>query len=56
MLEINLNGIKVSEDVSFDVLAEKLDGYSGSDITNVHLCILTNLSTIHTNRSVEMQA
>lgn len=38
LLSLNLSGIKLDESVSLDGLAEKLDGYSGADITNV--CIV----------------
>ena len=37
LLQLNLSGIKLDESVSLDGLAEKLDGYSGADITNVRL-------------------
>ncbi|KAJ3213219.1 Katanin p60 ATPase-containing subunit A1 [Dinochytrium kinnereticum] len=35
LLRINLQSIKTAEDLSLDELAEKLDGYSGADITNI---------------------
>ncbi|CAF0987036.1 unnamed protein product [Didymodactylos carnosus] len=35
LLEINLNDVQLDEDVNLDLLAEQLEGYSGSDITNV---------------------
>ncbi|KAJ3108240.1 Katanin p60 ATPase-containing subunit A1 [Phlyctochytrium planicorne] len=35
LLRINLQAIKVMEDLSLEELAEKLDGYSGADITNI---------------------
>ncbi|KAI8849139.1 katanin p60 ATPase-containing subunit A-like 1 [Chytridium lagenaria] len=35
LLRINLQSIKVAEDVVLDELSEKLDGYSGADITNI---------------------
>ena len=39
LLTLNLSGIRLDESVSLDGLAEKLDGYSGADITNVLLCV-----------------
>ena len=35
LLKLNLQSIKVAEDVNLEELAEKIDGYSGADITNV---------------------
>ena len=35
LFKLNLQGVKVSEDVELDYLADKSDGYSGADITNV---------------------
>ncbi|KAJ3336228.1 hypothetical protein HDU93_003413 [Gonapodya sp. JEL0774] len=35
LLRINLTGIRTADDVDFEEIARKLDGYSGSDITNV---------------------
>ncbi len=35
LLRINLSGLKIDDDVNLEVIAEELDGYSGSDITNV---------------------
>lgn len=35
LFEINLKGIKISEEVSFDILCKKTKGYSGADISNV---------------------
>lgn len=35
LTEINLRGIKLSEDVSLDTLSQKFEGYSGADITSV---------------------
>ncbi|XP_075146953.1 katanin p60 [Haematobia irritans] len=35
LLKINLREVKVDESVSLSNIAEKLDGYSGADITNV---------------------
>lgn len=35
LLKINLREVKVDESVDLDVIARKLDGYSGADITNV---------------------
>ena len=35
LLDINLRGVKVADDVDRDALAGRLAGYSGADITNV---------------------
>lgn len=35
LLRINLASIKVADEVEIDVLAAKLEGYSGADITNI---------------------
>eukprot|EP00040_Diaphanoeca_grandis_P021099 m.112354 g.112354 ORF g.112354 m.112354 type:complete len:510 (+) comp28188_c0_seq2:139-1668(+) len=35
LLEINLRGMPLSEDVNMDKIAEEMEGYSGADITNV---------------------
>ncbi|KAI3651083.1 hypothetical protein MP228_004564 [Amoeboaphelidium protococcarum] len=35
LLKINLKDVKISDDVDLQQLAQKLDGYSGADITNV---------------------
>lgn len=35
LFEINLKGIKMSEDVKLDALVKKTKGYSGADIANV---------------------
>lgn len=35
LLKINLQSIKVGDDVNLDELAEKMEGYSGADITNI---------------------
>ena len=35
LLKIAIRGIKLDETVNLDEIAEKLDGYSGADITNV---------------------
>ena len=35
LFEINLKGIKLAEDVNFDVLVKRTKGYSGADISNV---------------------
>lgn len=37
LLRLNLTSIKVEQDLDLDQLAEKIDGYSGADITNVSL-------------------
>lgn len=35
LLRLNLSTIKVADDVDLDELADKIEGYSGADITNV---------------------
>ncbi|KAJ3417277.1 Katanin p60 ATPase-containing subunit A1 [Chytridiales sp. JEL 0842] len=35
LLKINLQSIKIADDVSLEMLAEKMEGYSGADITNI---------------------
>jgi katanin p60 ATPase-containing subunit A1 len=35
LLRINLREVKVGDGVDLDDIAERLDGYSGADITNV---------------------
>ena len=35
LLEINLKEVEIAADVDLDMIAGKLDGYSGADITNV---------------------
>lgn len=35
LLDINLREVDRADDVDLDVIAQKLDGYSGADITNV---------------------
>jgi len=40
-LKINLREVKCEEDVNLGELANMMDGYSGSDITNV--CRLVNV-------------
>lgn len=35
LLEINLKEVELANDVDLSFIAEKLDGYSGADITNV---------------------
>ena len=35
LLKINLREVKVDESVNLSEIAEKLEGYSGADITNV---------------------
>ncbi|ORY41238.1 AAA-domain-containing protein [Rhizoclosmatium globosum] len=35
LLKINLQSIKVADEVNLEELAEKMDGYSGADITNI---------------------
>lgn len=35
LLKINLREVKCTEDVDLSKLADRMEGYSGSDITNV---------------------
>ena len=35
LLDINLKGVPLTEDVNLDEIAKQLEGYSGADITNV---------------------
>jgi len=35
LLEINLKEVELARDVDLNIIAEKLEGYSGADITNV---------------------
>jgi len=35
LLDISLKGVELADDVDLDTLAERLDGYSGSDITEI---------------------
>lgn len=35
LFKINLKGIKLEDNVDFNVIVKKTDGYSGSDISNV---------------------
>jgi hypothetical protein len=35
LLEINLKDVELAPDVELQVVADKLEGYSGADITNV---------------------
>ena len=35
LLAINLKGVSLTDDINFDEIATKLEGYSGADITNV---------------------
>jgi SpoVK/Ycf46/Vps4 family AAA+-type ATPase len=37
MLELNLKGIQVAENVSLADLSKRIEGYSGADIANVRL-------------------
>lgn len=40
LLKINLREVEVAADVDLDLIAEKIEGYSGADITNVCRCVL----------------
>lgn len=35
LLDINLKGVPLTDDVNLDEIAKDLEGYSGADITNV---------------------
>ena len=35
LLDINLKGVPLTDDVKLDEIATQLEGYSGADITNV---------------------
>jgi len=35
LFKINLQGLKIAEEIQWDVLVQKTDGYSGADISNV---------------------
>lgn len=35
LLKINLKEVEVADDVDLNLIAEKIEGYSGADITNV---------------------
>ena len=35
LFDINLKGMNLAEDVNFDELIKKVNGYSGADISNV---------------------
>lgn len=39
LLKINLREVEVAADVDLDLIAEKIEGYSGADITNVCRCV-----------------
>ena len=39
LLKINLREVDVAPDVDLDLIAEKIEGYSGADITNVCRCV-----------------
>jgi len=43
LLEINLSKVKLDPDVDISLIAEKLEGYSGSDITSVCRYVKLNL-------------
>lgn len=38
LLRINLREVDLATDVNLDLIAEKIEGYSGADITNVCRC------------------
>lgn len=39
LLRINLREVDLATDVNLDLIAEKIEGYSGADITNVCRCV-----------------
>jgi len=47
LLEINLREVEVEPDVDLTAIAEKLDGYSGADITNVCRYFTAFLFQVH---------
>jgi len=48
LLDINLKEVEIHEDVDLDSIAERLDGYSGADITNVcRYCTVLSTYTLH---------
>ena len=44
LLKINLREVEVATDVDLDLIAEKIEGYSGADITNVCRCVFVSVS------------
>jgi ATP-dependent 26S proteasome regulatory subunit len=40
LVDINLRGVKLADDVDRGALAERLAGYSGADITNVRVRVM----------------
>lgn len=40
LLKINLREVELAADVDLDLIAEKIEGYSGADITNVCRCVV----------------
>lgn len=47
LLKINLREVKVDESVNLSEIAEKLEGYSGADITNVCRYIINKNYYLH---------
>ena len=43
LLKINLREVDVAPDVDLDLIAEKIEGYSGADITNVCRCVCVSV-------------
>lgn len=39
LLKINLKEVEVAADVDLDLIAEKTEGYSGADVTNICRCV-----------------
>ncbi|KAL2913742.1 Katanin p60 ATPase-containing subunit A1 [Polyrhizophydium stewartii] len=55
LLKINLNSIKVADDVDLESLAQKMKGYSGADITNASAspcCICRDASMMTMRRRI----
>ena len=52
LLEINLKEVDLASDVDLDAIAEKLDGYSGADITNVCRYISISCYTEHSHQEM----
>ncbi|KAJ3102324.1 Tubulin epsilon chain [Phlyctochytrium bullatum] len=53
LLRINLQSIKIAEDLNLEEMAEKLEGYSGADITNVRS---RSVASEHVEEELEIPA
>lgn len=42
LLKINLREVELASDVDLDLIADKIEGYSGADITNVCRFVCTH--------------